>query len=260
MRKRVTISALILFFLLLLVGAFPVLAQGGGDPVRGAALYAENCLACHGPLGEPRASHPAFAATVEFNTAFFNVTERGIARTYMGPWGDAYGGPLSTGQINDLLAYAQTWTTGDTPPLPAPEVPTGLEAIGGDPALGAALYAVNCAGCHGQEGAGRGLELYPPLDRSADLAVVIRRGVAESLMPPFAQVYGGPLNEADLDNLLAYIRTWETPTRPRTAEQAMPQGAGTLILLIGIGAVLLVGLAVLTQRSSDVAEPGENRA
>jgi mono/diheme cytochrome c family protein len=246
MSRRVLVAALLACGVL---GGAVALAHEGGDASHGATLYASNCLACHGPQGEARASGEAFSTSVTYTMTFEEVVAQGVADTYMGPWGEAHGGPLSDTDIADLSAYAQTWSTGEVPPLPTPEVPTGLETLGnGDPELGAALYMTNCFGCHGPQGEGRGLALYPPISLEADVLVAARRGVEGTLMPAFSSTYGGPLSEDDLNNVMAYVRTWKRPPAMQVAAEDSPEGAGMLILLIGIGAVATVGGIVLIRR------------
>ena len=65
-----------------------VMAQEGGDAERGAALYAENCLACHGPQGEARGTHEAFATTIQYNPNFAMIVTEGIPDTMMRGLGD----------------------------------------------------------------------------------------------------------------------------------------------------------------------------
>ena len=250
MSRRVLLAGL------LVVGALwatVALAQDEGDPVRGAALYAENCLACHGPQGEPLAAHEAFSAEIHYDTGFAETVAAGVEGSlYMKPWSETYGGPLSEADVNDLRAYARTWASGETPPLPAPEVPADLEPVGrGDPALGAALYQTYCAVCHGPEGQGRGdPDRFPAIGAHADVLTATRRGT-EKGMPPFAQVNGGPLSETDITNIMAYVRTWERPSALQKVSENSPKGVGLLIWLMGIGAVITVGGVVMMNRSAE---------
>jgi mono/diheme cytochrome c family protein len=246
MSKRVLVVAVLA---LLLVGSAVAFAHEDGDPERGATLYVENCLACHGPKGEARATHPAFAGVIQYDVTFADVLEQGVDGTYMHAWGVDYGGPLTHDDINDLLAYVQTWSLDEEVPLPPVEVPAGL-----DPAasLGAELYLTNCATCHGPQGQGRGAN-GPAFGPNADVLTLARRGEAapgkpENGMPPFAQAYGGPLSENDLANIVAYVRTWQEPSALQEVAEDSPEGAGMLILLIGLGALLVVGGSVLLRR------------
>ncbi len=244
MSKRVLAAVLALT----VIGVAAALAQGEGQVERGAALYAENCLACHGPQGEARADHEAFAAVIRYDASFVEVVAQGVEGTFMGAWGAAFGGPLSDQDLTDLGAYAQTWGSGQVPALPQPAIPAGLEAMGrGDPNLGAALFLTNCAGCHGPAGEGRGLDGFPALDPEADVLTATRRGAGER-MPPFAQVNGGPLSEDNIADIMAYVRTWERPTALQVAAEAAPKGAWQAVLLVGLVAVLAVGGAVLSRR------------
>jgi len=232
---------------LLIAGVAAVTAHEGGDAVHGAALYAENCLVCHGPRGEARLDgHAALGGAIAYGLEFTEVVAQGIPETFMGPWGTEYGGPLSEDDLADLDAYAATWAGTETPPLPAVDIPAGLA---GDAAAGADVFLSNCAGCHGPAGEGRGdLARYPALELSPDVVTATRRGVSGSLMPPFAEVAGGPLTEAEIGQIAAYVRTWERPSAMQVAAEASPEGAGLLILLIGMAAIVLVGGAVMSGR------------
>jgi mono/diheme cytochrome c family protein len=79
---------------------------------------------------------------------------------------------------------------------------------------GGHLFAANCAVCHGADGQGRvGATLAK--DWSAirpDLRIreTISNGVQGSVMPAWSQAKGGPLSEADIDALTAYILSWQS--------------------------------------------------
>lgn len=236
MLKRTLISTTLI---LVLLGTAVVLAQENGDATRGAALYAENCLSCHGPRGEARATHEAFAGVVQYDINFVEVVNEGIADSFMGPWGESHGGLLDEREVNDLRAFAQSWFTGDAPPLPEPVIPASVQEQ--DAAAGAALYAINCASCHGVEGQGRGSERFPAIPFGADMLVVTRRGNESAGMPPFAEALGGPLSEAEIDRIAEYTRTWDRPSDLQALAADSPQGAGLLVLLMGIGALAAIG-------------------
>jgi ubiquinol-cytochrome c reductase cytochrome c subunit len=228
-----------------LVAAVVVMAHGDGGDERGVELYAENCLACHGPRGEARLdTHPAFAQAISYSLEFPTLVAQGVEGTYMGPWGVNYGGPLSDEEVLDLMAYAETWSGDEVPPLPAPVVPEGLSA---DAAAGAELYQVNCQGCHGPMGEGRGLALYPAIPPNSDVITATRRGVGDS-MPPFADANGGPLSDDEINQIMAYVRTWERPTALQALAETNPAGAWQLVLLGGLGTVLVVGLFAASRR------------
>lgn len=80
--------------------------------------------------------------------------------------------------------------------------------------LGAVLFAENCAVCHGDNGEGRvGATLakdWPSIRPDLRMRSVIANGVPGSAMPPWSNSSGGPLDDTEIDALVAYIFSWET--------------------------------------------------
>jgi cytochrome c oxidase cbb3-type subunit 3 len=79
-----------------------------------------------------------------------------------------------------------------------------------------ALYASNCAGCHGREGrGGAAIGLADPvyLAIADDKAVreTVAAGVRGTAMPAFAQSAGGMLTDAQIDVITSGIRSWSRP-------------------------------------------------
>jgi mono/diheme cytochrome c family protein len=79
-----------------------------------------------------------------------------------------------------------------------------------------ALYAANCAGCHGRDGrGGAAIALADPvyLAIADDSAIrdVIAIGVRGTSMPAFAQSAGGMLADAQIDAIMRGIRKWRRP-------------------------------------------------
>ncbi len=96
-----------------------------------------------------------------------------------------------------------------------PETPAEAAAEGSE---GAALYAQYCALCHGEGGEGyaadnatrlRGQGL---LTTATDefFGMAIARGRGHTAMAGYLADFGGPLSEAQIDALVAYIRGWQT--------------------------------------------------
>lgn len=86
-----------------------------------------------------------------------------------------------------------------------------------------ALYAQNCAGCHGVEGKGGaaiGLAdpLYLAIATESDIRNVTAHGVPGTAMPAFAQSAGGMLTDAQVQAITHGIESWG-----RT--EALPTGA-----------------------------------
>ena len=84
-------------------------------------------------------------------------------------------------------------------------------AQGGDVSRGKQLYVQNCAVCHGDNAEGRvGARLakdFPGIRVEATIKETISNGVQGSVMPAWAQAKGGPLTDAQIDDLVAFIRS-----------------------------------------------------
>jgi cytochrome c oxidase cbb3-type subunit 3 len=80
----------------------------------------------------------------------------------------------------------------------------------------AILYSENCAGCHGQDGKGGltialGDPVYLAIADDAAIRAATAQGVSGTAMPAFAQSAGGSLTDAQIDAIVAGIRTWAKP-------------------------------------------------
>ncbi|MCB9707297.1 MAG: cytochrome c [Myxococcales bacterium] len=87
----------------------------------------------------------------------------------------------------------------------------------GDPALGKVKYDTLCASCHGPTGLGdgpaavslnpkpRNLEVTTRSDE--ELKKIIKLGGASMGLSPTMVAWGGVLNDTDIDNVVAYVRT-----------------------------------------------------
>ncbi|MER3458187.1 MAG: hypothetical protein C4309_05750 [Chloroflexota bacterium] len=116
---RVTLFGIIL---LLMAWAGLVYAQGG-DPQRGARLYAENCAMCHGPTGQGRVG-PQLSKNfpgINVGAALKQIISNGVKGSVMPAWAQANGGPLSEQDINDITLFILSLKPQAGPtPTPAP--------------------------------------------------------------------------------------------------------------------------------------------
>jgi mono/diheme cytochrome c family protein len=137
------------------------------------------------------------------------------------------------------LAPGQTVTSvvvlqgsGETAGSPAP-VATGQASA----ALGAAIYQGNCSPCHGTEGQGVDAPAlrasgYVRTASNQDLLKTISDGSSSTEMPGWLQSNGGPLTEAEIDNVIAFLRTMQglaplptsTPVQEPTEPAPTPSG------------------------------------
>jgi len=163
------------------------------DPAQtpeGEALYGQNCAACH---------FDRIPQAASVDEAYEIIVEGGSHET-MPVWGEI----LTQEQIDALVAYALQSAQG-----------TGIEA-------GRQLYVENCASCHsdfGEGGPNPSLagDVIAPISTSeylstrddATLRAIIAQGQPNFGMSPFGLSFGGPLDEGEIDALVAYLRSWE---------------------------------------------------
>ena len=101
-------------------------------------------------------------------------------------------------------------------------------------AIGAKLFADNCAQCHGKDAAGGGSA--PTLNSKQFLSSVtdgqahllVSSGVPGSAMPAWSQDYGGTLTDQQISQLVAYLRSLQpnAPSIPNWRTSAQASGAG----------------------------------
>ena len=114
----------------------PATAETGSPQVEhGRELYGKMCAVCHGPAGEgyradqaPRIAHPDFLSTV--NDAYLHrAIAQGRPGTTMSAWGIERGGPLSSADVDALVALIRSWGH-------APAVHLEERLLSGDPVRG----------------------------------------------------------------------------------------------------------------------------
>ncbi|HEY63383.1 MAG TPA: c-type cytochrome [Caldilineae bacterium] len=226
----------------------------------GARLYAENCAVCHGPDGKGRVGvtlakdWPSIRPGLRVREAI----ENGIPGSPMPAWSQKKGGPLTDEEIDALVRYILSWETGGIPPLaptptftPRPPI-TPIPEVAGDPNRGAILYAENCAVCHGPSGEGRvGATLaraWPSIRPDLRVKTVIEEGVPGSPMPAWSRENGGPLTEQDIDDIVAFILSWQplTPSEaPAAPTLAIGPGQHIEVIAILIASILIIAGGVM---------------
>jgi len=98
-----------------------------------------------------------------------------------------------------------TTTTSQSSPLAA-STTSAMSAATGDAAHGKAIFAGNCATCHGQTGTEGGIG--PPLKNEKS-----RKNYAQTVawiknpQPPMPKLYPSPLNEKDVEDVAAYVQS-----------------------------------------------------
>lgn len=245
--------------LLIVLGACAVVlgrasaqAPDTGQLEQGARLFAQNCAVCHGEHGEGRigASLAKDWPSIRPDLTVKATIENGIPGSVMPAWGPAKGGPLSEDDINALVAFILSLSSGNGPVItPSGPTPTARPPIAhipnvqGDPNQGAVLFDKNCAVCHGANGEGR---IGAPLAKvwpsvRPDLAIqnTIRNGIPGSVMPAWGQERGGPLSDQNVNDLVSFILSRSRSGVVQSQESSPPVPAVPLSWLSGWGGVLL---------------------
>jgi cytochrome c oxidase cbb3-type subunit 3 len=254
--------------MMVLAGTTVVLAQSGSNPqdvAEGARLFTENCAICHGSQGEGRvgATLSKDWPSIRPDLSIRAIIENGVTGSPMPAWSQPKGGPLTETEIDALVTYILTWESGE-PYVPEysqvylPRTPIiTVEYADGDPNVGAILYDVNCAACHGRNGEGRiGVTLaknWPSIRADLTIQTTIENGVPGSTMPAWSQFNGGSLTEQDIHDIVAFILTMPvistqgvefTPSSPSVTPANGLVGVALTVILF----VLLVGVILFLQR------------
>lgn len=248
-----------------------VLAQEQDDAQwqLGQQVYVENCAVCHGADGEGRvgATLSKDWPSIRPDLVAADTIAKGVEGSPMPAWSQAYGGPLSDEEIDAVVFYILSWQTGGAPQITPQHTATDRPEISpipqvlGDPNRGASLYDQNCEVCHGANGEGRvGATLakaWPSFRADLSIKAVIERGVENSPMPAWSQANGGPLLESEIDDLVAFVMTWDAagaeaqPEANQEPEQTSPFSGLTGVVFTVVAFLLLIFAFILGQRLSN---------
>lgn len=193
---------------------------------NGAQLFSKHCSVCHGPTGHGGVGVPL--ALPDFQ---YSVTNDYLRKTIR------HGRPgrvmpaftsLSDSEVEAIIKHLRTWAPGKPYTYPA-------KKIIGNVTHGKKLYAKNCAACHGANGEGgegtgvtfsrpRNLPIIPPaLNNSGFLAAAPDYMIKATLMngregTPMVSFLKHGLSEKDIDDVVAYVRSFEKHPLSETIE------------------------------------------
>lgn len=186
----------------------------GGTPMtetqlRGAALYDRMCAVCHGLDGSGYAADNAPAIT---NPHFLSLASdrfletaigSGRAGTTMSAWLNMRGGPLSTRDVQSVVAYLRTFET-------LPKAAADDSPVKADAKRGKATFKARCESCHGERGSGGPYVHVGNADLLAStgnglLRATIRDGRPGTIMPAF----GADLGPDGVEDVVAALRAWQ---------------------------------------------------
>jgi cytochrome c oxidase cbb3-type subunit 3 len=201
-------------------------AAQASDKTPGHRLFDENCAACHGyggqgGVGVPLAL-PSFLSSVDDD--FLRKTIRSGRPGRIMPAFKR----LSNGDVDAIVAYMRGWAGKAAPTLSDTPIP-------GDVRHGQALFAKNCTACHGEHGEGgpgtgvtmsrpRDLPILAPgLNNPGFLAAAKDSMIKTTLMrgregTPMESFVKKGLSEKDIDDIVAYVRSFEQTPVPAAAQ------------------------------------------
>jgi mono/diheme cytochrome c family protein/rhodanese-related sulfurtransferase len=174
-----------------------------------AADYAQYCALCHGADREGHANDnaPSLRSKSLMEAGFYQrvmATSYGRPGTPMAGFHEEIGGPLTSQQISRLDVWLQEQAGVERIRLP-------IATVHGDVALGAELYASQCAECHGAKGeGGKGTALGNPAMLSMSTDPFIRHAIVNGRQGTEMRAFGEELSDDEINALTAFIRSRAT--------------------------------------------------
>ncbi len=161
-----------------------------GSVPEAAETFQANCASCHGDR----------IPSSEDVEAARQIISEGGGHDTMPVWGDL----LTPEQLDALVTFTVAAAEG-----------TSVE-------VGQEIYSQSCASCHGEFGEGgpnpsRAGDIIFPISTAEYLKTrddftiraIIAQGQPNYGMSPFGSSFGGPLEDEDVDAVVAFIRSWE---------------------------------------------------
>lgn len=209
-----------------LAGAAIALAASGtaiGEDRSGEALYKEHCASCHGEQGLGDLGLPLN------QTEFLRLADREYLVETMkhgrpGRVMPSFEHLLTSEQREKIAEHVLAWRDGD--PLSRPTVAAG------NAEEGARLYQERCADCHGYKGQGGDRDkpraghisgeeaIVPPALNNSGFLAAADDAFIKAVLMQGQQGDHAPrpkweeLNSQQMDDLVAYIRSWKTGVEP----------------------------------------------
>ncbi len=256
-----------------------MLALDSNPIARGAWLYAQNCFRCHQDYAIGRMGIGLDRDRIE------RTIQGGKTGSNMPAFAINQGGTLRATEIKLIVTYIEAFERlGAAPALPDAVLQTMVQPLDpamlapialptaalvqGEAAHGGSLYRAYCAECHGATGQGGS---GPTLARTwlgvrpdLMLRAVIAQGVPDTPMRGWAQVHGGPLDDADLGDLVAYLLTLPPSSIVAQDGVRIPDSPGpfqgypgAIVLLAAAGAV---GVLIRRNQTLHRRSPDRNRS
>lgn len=229
-----------------------LIAIKGSQLAEGAYLYTQNCHRCHLTYDFARVGMGRTAKNIQ------HTIETGKSGTSMLGFARKNGGTLSAREIRAITGYIMAFEQLEeqpalpdilfVPPTPDParmvmSTLPAIQKVPGDPESGDLVFAVHCTNCHGDHGQGAsGPDLtgrdWGSMRPDLTIRAVIQQGVGGSAMPAWGQANGGPLSDAQINDLTVLILTWSTAPPAVDVLSHRDPPSLPLLLLGGVGIML----------------------
>jgi mono/diheme cytochrome c family protein/rhodanese-related sulfurtransferase len=195
---------------------------------NGAFAFGKYCALCHAADGSGYAADhaPSLVSRTFLESAGDELLARGIREgrpgTAMAPYARARGGPLDDAEIASILAFLRA-----RGPVRV-KLPKG--PVLGDVARGEVVYDATCKTCHGtRTDRGTAVDLANVALLSAASDAFLRHAVVHGRPGTPMPAFAGVLGEDDIDNVVALLRSWVTPTEPPRREPPEPPPLGQVV-------------------------------
>jgi mono/diheme cytochrome c family protein len=171
-------------------------------------LYSQNCSGCHGANGQGALTvgigRPMYLAIAD-DALIRRTIEQGRPGTPMPAFAQKAGGLLTDSQIDILVHGIRSWANPGA--FANAKLPAYAASQPGEATLGAEIFKVSCALCHGPQGRGARAIADPTflaLVTDQHLRTVIIVGMPNLGMPDWRS-HPKPLSDADVTDIVAWL-------------------------------------------------------
>lgn len=206
-----------------------------GEVGLGPALYARDCVYCHGPEGQGGARGPSLTATGEAGAHFWLTTGYMPIQNVDEPIGRSLT-PYTDEELTALIDHVAAF--GEGPPLPDLDVADADLALGGD------LYRLHCAPCHSATGIGGALvfdQFAPDLFAATPMQTATAMVNGPGAMPAFPP---GAFDGDEIAAIAAYVDHLQDPPDPGGLPLLRAGRVDEGVVAWAVGVAALVTLSV----------------
>jgi ubiquinol-cytochrome c reductase cytochrome c subunit len=220
----------------------PQTAPAQGDPalIKGAQVYNNTCIACHGANLEGVQDHGPSLIGVGDAAVYFQTSTGRMPAAGQGAQIDRKPPKLTPEEIDAVGAYVQAH--GGGPQRPAEQ---GAALLGGDSARGGELFRLNCASCHNFTGRGGALssgKYAPNLDPANEDQIYTAMLTGPESMPKFSDRQLSPDEKKDIVAYVKSVSNGNNNPGGNGLGGLGPASEGLIAFVVGIGALVGVTL------------------